>query len=70
MILPDNTYSFRVIPRMNKISSFIGFGGILMHVRMARTAQENEIGESKRNLLITRTADAFDLPMVNVGGFP
>jgi hypothetical protein len=37
---------------------------------MTCTAQEDEIGESKRNLLITRTADAFDLPVVNVSGFP
>jgi hypothetical protein len=70
VVLPDNTHHFGVIPRVNQVPSFIGFFGVLMHVRMTRTAQENEIGESKRNLLITRTTDAFDLPMVNVGGFP
>jgi hypothetical protein len=55
---------------MNQVPSLVGFFGILMHVRMTRTAQEDEISESKRNLLITRTADAFDLPVVNVSGFP
>lgn len=55
---------------MDKVSGLIGFGGVLVHVRVTGAAQEDEIGESKSNLLISGAADAFDLPMMNVCGFP
>jgi hypothetical protein len=54
---------------MDKVSGFVSFKRISMHISMTCTAQGNQISQTVSDLLITRTAHTLGFPVVNIASW-
>jgi hypothetical protein len=55
---------------MYQVAVRIGLSGVPVHVRVTRTAQQDQVIQSIGNLIIAGTSDAFNLSVVNIRCFP